>query len=71
MATYFQERVIHSTQVVEKISQNLYEITLNCAKSSELARLISSFGGHVNSVQPNSLYDEVKEIWESGIKNVA
>lgn len=71
MATYFQERIIHPTQVVKKISANTFEITFNCAKSSELARLISSFGGNINSISPDDLYDDVKEIWESGIKKVA
>ena len=67
MATYFQERIIHPTQTVRKISDNTYEITFKCAQSSELARLISSFGGHVNSIEPADLYDDVKAIWESGI----
>ena len=67
MATYFQERIIHPTQIVKKLSKDSFEITFNCAKSSELARLISSFGGSVSSVSPSDLYENVKAIWSSGM----
>lgn len=71
MATYFQERAIHSTQEVKKLADNKYQITFQCAQSNELARLIASFGGNVKSVEPLALYREVKEIWSSGLKNAA
>lgn len=71
MATYFQERIIHPTQTVSEISKNIFEIIFNCAKSYELARLISSFGGHVKFITPSDLYDDVKEIWTSGISKAA
>ncbi len=71
MATYFQERIIHPTQEVEKISADTFEIRINCARSSEIARLLSSFGGQINSISPVDLYEEVKEIWRSGIKSAA
>ncbi len=71
MATYFIERIIHPTQIVKKISEDVFEISFNCAKSSELARLISSFGGNVNSITPSDLYDDVKEIWTSGMNKAA
>lgn len=71
MATYFQERIIHPSQEITKISENEFEVSFCCARSSELTRLISSFGGHVNSVTPDDLYQEVREIWEAGMKKVA
>ncbi|ATH07088.1 hypothetical protein BIY24_03790 [Halobacteriovorax marinus] len=71
MATYFQERIIHPTQTVEKLQENSYKIRMRCAESSELARLFSSFGGQINSIEPESLYDDIKSIWNSGLKKVS
>ncbi len=71
MAGYFQEKIIHPSQIVKKVSENIYDISFNCAKSSELTRLISSFGGNVNSIFPDELYDDVKEIWKSGMNKAA
>ncbi|MBT7609466.1 MAG: WYL domain-containing protein [Bacteriovoracaceae bacterium] len=71
MATYFRERVIHPSQKVSPITDKSFKIEITCALSSELSRLISSFGGHVEKVMPQRLNDEVKEIWESGLKKAA
>lgn len=71
MGTYFQEKIIHPSQKVQKISDDHFEINFKCPASMSLIRLVSSFGGQVMSVSPRPVYDEVKEIWEAGLRSVA
>ncbi|WP_196801743.1 helix-turn-helix transcriptional regulator [Bacteriovorax sp. BSW11_IV] len=71
MATFFKEKKIHSSQKVKNLNEDTFEVTLACSHSSEIVRLISSFGGHVKSIEPSELYSEVKDIWENGLQNVA
>ncbi len=71
MATYFKEKKIHSTQEIKCINKDLYNISIVCAHSSELTRLLSSFGGNLLSVTPKNLWDDIQNIWSSGLKIVA
>ena len=71
MATYFKERTIHNSQEVMKLSEDKFQLTFNCSHSYELVRLFSSFGGHIKSIEPLSLYSQIKEIWRSGLKKAA
>lgn len=68
MATYFREKTIHPSQGVQSISKNKNKLTLNCSNSQELTRLFSSFGGHIYKIFPKKLNEEVKRIWEQGLK---
>ena len=71
MATYFQEKSIHRTQKVTQKEEDKYEIEFECAISHEIVRLLSSFGGHIEKVKPDYLFEEVKAIWAEGLKKVA
>lgn len=71
MATYFKERAFHNSQRLTKLSEDRYSLTMTCSQGQELVRLLSSFGGHVKSIAPESLNLAVKEIWKSGLKEAA
>ena len=71
MGTYFKERTIHKSQKVEKLEDDKYLVSFNCAHSREIIRLIASFGGSVKSVEPVQVYSEVKKIWSQGLKNAS
>lgn len=70
MIQYFQERKIHQSQKVSKLSKNKYLLNLSCSYGHELVRLLSSFGGEIVSIKPDSLYDDVKNIWKSGVESL-
>ena len=71
MGTYFKERTIHKSQTVEKLGEDKYLVSFNCANSREIIRMIASFGGCVKSVEPVQIYSEVKKIWSQGLKNAS
>ncbi len=71
LGTYFEEKIIHKSQEVIKHSETSYEIHLECTVSSELSRLLASFGGHLTSVTPKEIQSSVEEIWNSGLKKVS
>lgn len=69
MATYFQEKIVHASQKLKKITKSRYKLTFKCSLSAELVRLLASFGGGIESVGPRELFLEIKNIWKSGIKS--
>ncbi|WP_127716723.1 YafY family protein [Halobacteriovorax sp. HLS] len=71
MAGYFKEKKIHQSQTLHELRNGNYILNFKCADSSEIIRFISSFGGHVLNITPKIVYDEVKAIWESGIRNIS
>ena len=66
--TYFQEREIHPSQKIKKISNGRYLITFKVADSFEIPKFLASFGGDIMNVKPKSVFDEIKNIWQSGLK---
>ena len=70
LATYVDERVIHHSQQVTELKNGNHKITMSCAPSHELVRLLSSFGDEIISVAPQDIYDEVIAIWEGGIDSL-
>jgi predicted DNA-binding transcriptional regulator YafY len=71
VARYFQERVIHPSQQVVEVSEGKFSVSMQCALSSEIARLISSFGGRTSEIMPVELREDVFAIWRDGYKNIA
>lgn len=71
MATFFKEKIVHQTQNLSEISPDKFEIHFKCSHSHEFIRLISSFGGNVIHVEPKEIFDEIKEVWSSGLKNAS
>ncbi len=71
MATYFKEKTIHSSQILKKLDSSNYLLEFECAHGSNMIRLISSFGGSIINIEPQEIFDEVKDIWKSGLKNAS
>lgn len=71
MGKYFEEKKVHPSQEVQIQKDGNYRIQLSCALSSEITRLVASFGGQLISAAPKQLFDEIKDVWSSGLKKVA
>lgn len=65
LAIYFKEKSIHTSQKLKRIKDNIYELKLKCALSTELIRFFAGFGEHIYSVKPKKLKDQILEIYES------
>jgi len=70
MGTYFKEKMIHHSQKVVKTSSGEYKVNLECAMSSEITRLLASFGPELISVSPRQLYDDIIDIFEGGLESI-
>lgn len=68
MGTFFLEKKIHHSQKVIKVKRGQYKVTLNCAMSTEITRLLASFGPQLISVSPRELYDNIVDIFEEGLE---
>lgn len=57
-ATYFRENVIHHSQEIIQKDKDTYIVKLKCSPSSELARILRSWGKEVICVTPNILKEK-------------
>lgn len=64
-ATYFEEKIIHPSQNLTKLSNNKYKLKLNCALSTELIRFFAGFGEHIESISPKELKNQIIEIYKT------
>ena len=68
LAERFEEYHIHSSQVITKIKNNNYRIKFKLGDSLEIIRILSQYGEFINKIEPESVYDQVKEIWRKGLE---
>jgi predicted DNA-binding transcriptional regulator YafY len=70
MATLFQEKRLHSTQVVEEKDGN-WIIRFESHPSIEVSRYLAGWAKHINHIEPPAAFDEMKEIWNAGANLVS
>ena len=71
VATFFSEREIHPSQKVEEVEKDKFLVTLEVAASNELPRFLASLGDGISKVEPKFIWDEILEIWQSGISKAS
>ncbi len=67
MATLFQERMIHSSQKVIADGES-YQITFESNPSREIVRDLAGWAQHIEHVEPQEVFDELKQIWKAGLE---
>jgi len=68
MAQRFQEHRIHPSQEIFILGENEFKIKFSVHDSKEIIRLIAQYGECIYQITPHEAYDQVKEIWSSGLK---
>ena len=68
MANHFKEHQIHPSQIIKELNDGTFKISFECAPSLGISRVLSSWGGHIKSIEPQKIYSQVKEIWQKGLK---
>ncbi len=68
MANIFEEQRIHPSQKITKISDTQFAIKFNLANSDEVTRILSQYGEWIEKIEPDFIYEKVKQIWKKGLK---
>ncbi len=68
MAQRFEDVHIHPSQEIMMIGPNQYRIKFKLADSKEVIQILSQYGGFIDKIEPESVYEQVKEIWKKGLK---
>lgn len=71
MATHFEEKQLCSSQKIERILEDKYRITFKLNSNHQIIRLLAGFGGHIESIRPKKISDEVLAIWNKSYKKAA
>lgn len=71
LAKRFREQRIHPSQRIEVIGKNQFRITFRLHDSNEVPRFLSQFGDLIYKIEPESVYEQVKEIWSRGLEKAS
>jgi predicted DNA-binding transcriptional regulator YafY len=69
LAKKFKENRLHQGQKIEMIKKDKFKISFNLVDSHEIVRILAQYGDYIHSIEPKSVYDQVKSIWQAGLNS--